>query len=45
MNTNMMRVKGNDTFTVEFFKDYIGKVDRIATRYDDGRVEYAERTD
>ena len=45
MNTNMMRVKGNDTFTVEFFKDYIGKVNRFATRYDDGRVEYAERTD
>ncbi len=45
MTTSMMRVKGNDTFTVEFFKNYYGKVNRIATRYDDGRVEYADRTD
>jgi retinol-binding protein 3 len=45
MTTNMMRVKGNDTFTIEFFKNYYGKVNRIATRYDDGRVEYADRTD
>jgi len=45
MTTSMMRVKGNDTFTVEFFKNYYGKITRIATRYDDGRVEYAERTD
>ena len=45
MTTSMMRVKGNDSFTVEFFKNYFGKVNRIATRYDDGRVEYAERTD
>lgn len=45
MTSSIMRVKGNDTFTVEFFKNYYGKVNRIATRYDDGRVEYAERTD
>ncbi|WP_317896793.1 S41 family peptidase [Aurantibacillus circumpalustris] len=45
MTSSMMRVKGNDTFTVEFFKNFIGKINRIATRYDDGRVEYAERTD
>lgn len=45
MTTSVMRVKGNDTFTVEFFKNYFGKVYRIATHYDDGRVEYAERTD
>lgn len=45
MTTSMMRVKGNDTFTVEFFKNYFGKITRIATRYDDGRVEYADRTD
>lgn len=45
MTTSMMRVKGNDTFTVEFYKNYFGKITRIATRYDDGRVEYADRTD
>lgn len=45
MSSTMMRPKGNDTFTVEFYKSYFGKVTRIATRYDDGRVEYAERTD
>jgi retinol-binding protein 3 len=45
MTSSMMRVKGNDTFTVEFFKNYFGKINRIATRYDDGRVEYADRTD
>jgi hypothetical protein len=45
MTASMMRVKGNDTFTVEFFKNYYGKVNRIVTRYDDGRVEYADRTD
>jgi hypothetical protein len=45
MTTSMMRVKGNDTFTIEFFRNYFGKVNRIATRYDDGRIEFAERTD
>jgi hypothetical protein len=45
MTSSIMRVKGNDSFTVEFFKNYYGKVSRIATRYDDGRIEYAERTD
>ncbi|MBL7930966.1 MAG: S41 family peptidase [Bacteroidia bacterium] len=45
MTSTMMRPKGNDTFTIEFYKNYFGKVNRIATRYDDGRVEYAERTD
>ncbi len=45
MTSSMMRVRGNDTFTVEFFKNYYGKLNRIATRYDDGRVEYADRTD
>lgn len=45
MTTNLMRVKGNDTFTVEFFKNYLGKITRIATHYEDGRIEYAERTD
>lgn len=45
MTSSMMRVRGNDTFTVEFYKNYYGKVNRIATLYDDGRVEYADRTD
>lgn len=45
MTSSMMRPKGNDTFTVEFFKNYVGKINRIATHYDDGRVEFAERTD
>jgi len=45
MTTSTMRVKGNDTFTVEFFKNYYGKITRIATHYDDGRVEFADRTD
>ncbi len=45
MSGNMMRPRGNDTFTIEFYKTYFGKVNRIATHYDDGRVEYAERTD
>jgi len=45
MTTSIMRVKGNDTFTVEFFKNYYGKVTRIVTRYEDGRVEFADRTD
>lgn len=45
MTTSMMRVRGNDTFTVEFYKNYYGKINRMATLYDDGRVEYADRTD
>jgi hypothetical protein len=45
MSDNMMRIKGNDTFIVEFFKNTSGKINRIATLYDDGRVEYADRTD
>lgn len=45
MTSSSMRVKGNDTFIVEFYKNYFGKVNRIATRYDDGRTEYADRTD
>lgn len=45
MTSSMMRVRGNDTFTVEFYKNYYGKVNRMATLYDDGRVEYADRTD
>ena len=45
MTSSMMRVRGNDTFTVEFYKNYYGKINRMATLYDDGRVEYADRTD
>lgn len=42
---NIMKVKGNDSFRVEFFKDKNGIVTKIATYYDDGRVEYGERTE
>ena len=45
MTSSSMRPKGNDTFIVEFYKNYFGKINRIATYYDDGRVEYADRTD
>jgi hypothetical protein len=45
MTSSIMRPRGNDTFTVEFFNDYFGKTNRIATHYEDGRVEYAERSE
>ncbi len=45
MSSSAMRVKGNDTFIVEFYKNYFGKVNGMVTLYDDGRAEYAERTD
>lgn len=45
MSSNSMRAKGNDTFIVEFYKNYFGKINRMVTLYDDGRAEYADRTD
>lgn len=45
MTANILKPKGNDTFIVEFVKDYFGKVTRIATRYEDGRIEFADRTE
>lgn len=43
LKENVMKVKGNDAFRVEFFKNEKGEVNRIATYYDDGRVEYANK--
>jgi hypothetical protein len=45
MTENSMRPKGNDTFIIEFYKNLLGKVTRLATLYDDGRIEYADRTE
>jgi retinol-binding protein 3 len=43
MTPTSMRPKGNDTFIVEFYKNLVGKVTRIATLYEDGKIEYGER--
>lgn len=40
---NTMKIKGDDSFRVEFFKDEKGAVNKMATYYDDWRVEYAEK--
>lgn len=45
MSANAMRVRGNDTFIIEFYSNASGKTDRIITKYDDGRQETAIRTD
>lgn len=45
MTSSTMRPKGSDAFIIEFYKNIYGKINRIATFYDDGRVEYADRTD
>jgi hypothetical protein len=45
MGETKMRPKGNDTFVVEFIRDTNGLVNRLASRYDDGRVELADRSD
>jgi retinol-binding protein 3 len=44
MSSSALRPRGTDNFIVEFHKDYLGKVNRISTHYDDGRIEYGERT-
>jgi len=44
MSDNMMRVKGNDSFRIEFINSPIGECVSIITHYDDGRKEVAERT-
>ncbi|MDI1355147.1 MAG: S41 family peptidase [bacterium] len=44
MSNTMLRPKGNDTFTLELFKNESGRVVRLVTYYDDGRREYADRT-
>ncbi len=44
MSVSTLRPRGSDNFIVEFYKDYLGKVTRIATLYDDGRIETADRT-
>jgi retinol-binding protein 3 len=45
MNSSAFRPKGNDTFIVEFYRDYFGRGNKTATIYDDGRTEIAERTE
>jgi hypothetical protein len=44
MNQKSMRPKGNDTFVIMFYKNLLGNVTRLATMYDDGRTELADRT-
>lgn len=44
LDENSMKVKGNDSFRVEFKKDETGKVNSIVTHYEDGRIETAMRT-
>lgn len=43
LTKSIMKVRGNDTFRIEFLPNEEGKINRIATFYDDGRVEYAQR--
>jgi hypothetical protein len=43
MTDTKMRLKGNDSFIVEFIKDPSGKVNEITTYYEDGRVECSQR--
>lgn len=43
LKENVMKAKSNDTFRVEFFKNEKGEVNKIATYYDDWRVEYAQK--
>ena len=45
MTSYSMRPKGSDAFIIEFYKNIYGKINRITTIYDDGRIENAERTD
>lgn len=44
LSTTLMKVKGNDTFRVEFQKDGSGKAKQLITYYEDGRVEIAVKT-
>ncbi len=43
LSKSTMKVRGNDTFRIEFLSNEEGKINRIVTYYDDGRVEYAQR--
>jgi hypothetical protein len=43
MKDNLLKVKGNDTFRVAFFRNSNALINNICTYYDDGRVEYAAR--
>lgn len=44
LSDNLMKVKGNDTFRIEFVRDGKGEFSKIITHYEDGRLEPAERT-
>lgn len=43
MKDNVLKIKGNDTFRVSYFRDSNGNINNISTYYDDGRVEYGSR--
>lgn len=43
LTNSIMKVRGNDTFRISFLANEEGKINKIATYYDDGRVEYAIR--
>ena len=44
LNANTMKVKGNDSFRIEFIASGTGNYSSIVTLYDDGRKEIAHRT-
>lgn len=45
LKENTMKVKGNDSFRVAYFKDGSGQINKIITYYDDGRAEIALRNE